>query len=87
MSNSAIDLYTIMAYSLEDKKRYIVNAKREIHLRFTTNPQGFSTTCIKLLFHRLKMQPLHGISRGPTHLGRKIYIPNVRVSLVHTVMA
>ena len=28
----------------------------------TTSPQGHSTTwCIKLLFHRLKIRPLHGI--------------------------
>ena len=26
------------------------------------NTLGHSTTCIKLLFHRLKMQPLHGIT-------------------------
>ena len=34
----------------------------EIHLHFTTSPQGHSITCIKLLFHRLKIQPLHGIT-------------------------
>ena len=28
----------------------------------TTSPQGYSTTCIIILFHRLKIQPFHGIT-------------------------
>ena len=41
----------------------IVIDKREIHLDFTASPKGHSTTtCIKLLFHRLKIQPLHGVT-------------------------
>ena len=41
----------------------IVIDKREIHFDFTASPKGHSTaTCIKLLFHRLKIQPLHGVT-------------------------
>ena len=48
-NNSAIDIYTIRAYSLQHKRCYnIVIGKREIHLHFTTSPQGHSTTCIKM---------------------------------------
>ena len=31
----------------------------EIHLHFTTSPQGHSTTCLK---EKIKIQPLHGIT-------------------------
>ena len=50
------------ACSLEDKQCYnVVIDKREIYLHFTASPQGHSTRCIELLFHRLKI-PLHGIT-------------------------
>ena len=35
---------------------------KDIHLHFTTSPHGHSTTCIKLLFYRLKIRPLHDIT-------------------------
>ena len=48
--------------------QYYCNWWREIDLHFTTSPQGHSTTCIKLLFHRLKIQSLQ---RMQGHLNSK----------------
>ena len=31
-------------------------------MHFTTSPHRYFTTCIEVLFHRLKIQPLHGIT-------------------------
>ena len=36
----------------------------EKYIYISTSMQGHSTTCIKLLFHRLKIQHLHGILMG-----------------------
>ena len=63
-SNSAIDLYAIKAYSLELKQCYNIFIGKEkyyVYLHFKTSPQGHSTTCIKLSFHTLKIQPIPGV--------------------------
>ena len=63
-SNRAIDLYTIKVYSLEHKQCYniVIGKEKHIFLHFTTSPQGDSMTCcIKLWFHRLKIQSKHNL--------------------------
>ena len=56
-NSSAIDLYTTRVYGLEHKQFFyniiVIGEER--------SSQGHSTTCIKLLFHRLKIQRLDGI--------------------------
>ena len=52
------------AFSLEHKQYYNTVIGDEKYMYISTSAQGHSTTCNKLLFHRLKIQPLHGILMG-----------------------
>ena len=62
---SVIDPYTKRANSLEHKQCYniVIGDEKYMYIS-TTSAQGHSTTCSKLLFPRLKIQPLHGILMG-----------------------
>ena len=62
---SVTDPYTMRAYSLEHKQCYniVIGDEKYVYIS-TTSAQGHFTTCSKLLFHWLKIQPLHGILMG-----------------------
>ena len=52
-------IYSNSATESALKQQGLLVWRGEIHLHFTTSPQGHSTTCLK---KKIKIQPLHGIT-------------------------